>query len=190
MIGRSRPSERDTRIWRSSVSRSSPAPDLLSQVVTPFAMSRLMRRRARRVERFLGERAGAARHRQDPGPRGFEIPPSPALGQHLEVVQPLLPVDDMGVRVHESGSDDPAAEVAHLGRVFLVRRGARPDPRDLPVRDPDGSIRDEPERLRAVHRRHIGVCQQKVMHAYRSSLQSRRRSSPRLIVRASEARRP
>ena len=119
---------------------------------------------ARRVEGLLGERPGALRHRPDPGPRGLQIPPPPALGQHLEVVQALFSVDDVGVRVHEPRGDDPPAEVAHLARLVLARRGARPDPGDLPVRDPDRAVRDEPERLLAVHRRDVGVRQQQLVH--------------------------
>jgi hypothetical protein len=45
VTGRSLPRARETRIWRSSVSLSRPAPDLLSIVVTPLAISRLTRAR-------------------------------------------------------------------------------------------------------------------------------------------------
>ena len=128
---------------------------------------------ARRVERLLGERAGTPRHRPDPGPRGLQVPPPAALGQHLEIVKAFFSVDDMGVRIHEPRGDDLATEVAHPRRLVLPRRGTRPDPGDLPVRYPDRCVRDEPERLLAVHRSDVGVCQQKVVHAYRSSLRNR-----------------
>ena len=86
-------------------------------------------RAARVVERLLRQRPRALHHAADTAAARLEVPALAALRQHLEVDQPLLAVDDVGVRIDQARASRPC------------RRDPRPCPRRPPARRRRGRSR-------------------------------------------------
>src|SRR5262245_50496336 len=92
----------------------------------------------------------------------LELSALTALGQHLEVDEALLAIDNMGVRVDQAGGQNLAGEIADDCRSRRPRGGANPG--DPAVLDPDGTRLDEAERRAVGHGGHRGVGEQEIEH--------------------------
>jgi hypothetical protein len=120
---------------------------------------------ARGIERLLRQEPRALHQVADAAARRLEIPALTALAQHLEVDQPLLAVDDMGVGIDQPGRGDLAREVTDGGG--RRRRCSRADPGDPAFVDANGALAHQPEGTIVGHGGDRGAGQEQVDHARR-----------------------